>query len=1386
MSRASDNCESGLVRWIAISSALILFLSPIVSSGGESPASEPVTVGTNSTGGLIAAANILRGGYFIENHGQTTEGIRYYSTGDLSVGLRDDGLVFVLAKRERNPIPPDPLKPEQAMVESLSYFVEFEGANSVTPLGREELAFKSNFFLGNDPSGWRTDVPNFGEVVYRNLYDGIDAVFRPSESGVKYEFIVGPRADPSLISLSYQGIDSLQVDAEGALVRTRLGDVHDTAPVSYQGGGERVACGFAARSALSVGFECGDWNRSKSLVIDPLIYSTFLGGSSTETGISIKVDRDGNAYVAGATCSPDFPTTPGAFNQTYVDCAAAYVAKMNPSGTALVYSTLIGGGVIMMTVALAIDDTGSAYLTGSTGSFYFPVTSGAFQKTHGASSPNWDVFVTKLNSQGNALVYSTYLGDLWSDYAYSIDVDWEGNAYVTGGTNGPDFPVTIGSFNTTCMASCGFATKFNPSGSFLVYSTFLNMMGPFSIAVKYPGVAYIGGMALAGLPVTQGAYDTTWNGGVDVFVAKLNEHGTGLDYCTYLGGSGDEYRVTGTYETRTGYLTVDAYGSVYVTASTDSMDFPTTPGAFNRTNHGRDVFVTKLSPDLSSLEYSTFLGGSGMDFSLSIAVDSAGNAYVTGNTSSADFPVTFGAYDTTYNGGIADVFVAKLNATGGKLMYSTFLGGRPWGEEGRSIAVDQLGHAYVAGWTYSADFPVTPGAFDTTFSPGAWEAFVVKLLPVALDDPPDLVVTQGDILLNPPSPVDVYTNVAINATVHNMGGSNASQVVVRFSDHLEGAWTHTISNQVIASIRDFGGESVLSVNWTPDHPDYHDICIEADPDNAINESNEVNNDACLVVYVRSMPDLVVQHVIVDPETLHENMPANVTVVVGNEGSIAAGPFDTALFEDFDLDRVADEGENLTVKSFGGLDGADTSGFTLSWTPTLPGNHHLCACVDPPPGKVVESDDDNNVGCDVAYVMSNLTSSPDYEAIRKQPTDIRAHTGLSMSLKLAARAYNSGDAWAGEASVLAFYNDTPLAPPFASFEVPPLESGEFSSTYEVTWRAPAAVGRYIVRVCVDCDNDIVEMDEMNNMAYWEILVDTWPITSLIIGYPNYTSPESYPMTYVTSNTPLGFQVIDQSGTGIMSTFYQVADAPVDWGWWINYTQTGAVILWGSRERWILWYSVDNDGKREPNGMAELYLDDWHPTTEISPSNTTVAEGALFTLTATDTGCGVRSTEYRIDQGDWFDYLGAFPVPPGEHTVSFRSIDNLGNVEPENVLRLTVVQSDNYKPYVATAFAAVLAAVGCVCSRKKPWRSRAGGKGVLKAFVITSLPFVALEAATGIFSLATHQLTIPPLRGLGIGIDLLILVIGLLVPLWRAFMVIGTSPDSAEESVEPPKA
>jgi hypothetical protein len=575
----------------------------------------------------------------------------------------------------------------------------------------------SNYFIGNDPSKWRTNVANYGRVALREVYPGIDLIFYGNERQLEYDWVVAPGADPKQIRVRCEGADPVRKNADGDLVLSA--SLRQKKPLIRQEG-RRIEGGYVVHGR-EVAFQVARYDATRPLVIDPvLVYSTYLGGSGNDQGNGIAVDGAGNAYVTGTTASTNFPTT-NPLQASNGGVGDAFVTKINAAGSALVYSTYLGGSGNDEGRGIAVDGAGNAYVTGTTTSTNFP-TASPLQASYGGSYV--EAFVTKINSLGNALLYSTYLGGSGGDEGRSIAVDGAGNAYVTGTTASTNFPTANPLQASNGGGADAFVTKINAAGSTLVYSTYLGGSGQDGgngIAVDGSGNAYVTGTTSSTNFPTKNALQASYAGGnTDAFVTKINAAGSALVYSTYLGGSSpDEGKG----------IAVDGSGNAYVTGYTidsSSPYFPTKNALQALNAGGQDAFVTKISA-AGSLVYSTFLGGSdGSDLGSGIAVDTLGNAYVTGQTDSTNFP-TNNPLQTNNDVGTYRyrAFVSKINAAGSSLAYSTYLGGSDGTELGNGIAVDGSGNAYVTGWTTSTNFP-TANPLQASYGGGA-DAFVVSI-----------------------------------------------------------------------------------------------------------------------------------------------------------------------------------------------------------------------------------------------------------------------------------------------------------------------------------------------------------------------------------------------------------------------------------------------------------------------------------------------------------------------------------------------------------------------------------------------------------------------------------------------------------------------------------
>jgi PKD repeat protein len=645
----------------------------------------------------------------------TTEGVYYQFTRRIELPDADqDTSGSDLAFEGQNPRGFDT---EPDSIEALVLKAAFVGANpNPTASGNKLLDYKCNYFLGNDRAKWRTDVPNYEAIVLDEVYPGIDLTYYGNGKQMEYDFVVSPGADYSQIQIQYEGAEGLAVGDDGALVvTTKWGEIKELTPVVYQevGGSRRqVSSEYVVQSDHTFGFRLGqDYDRALPVVIDPvLVYSTYLGGSDGEVGRAIAVDGAGSAYVTGETSSANFPTL-NPYQGTNRGGVDAFVTKLSSGGNSLVYSTFLGGTYDERGYGIAVDGSGAAYVTGQTRSTDFP-TSNPYQGTNRGYA---DAFVVKLSSGGNSLAYSTYLGGSDDDWGWGIAVDASGAAYVAGSTASTDFP-TLNPYQGTNRGGWDvFVVKLSSSGGSLVYSTYLggsNSDGVSGIDVDASGAAYVAGSTGSTDFPTLNPYQGTNMGGYDVFVTKLTSSGNSLVYSTYLGGSNSE-GVSG--------IAVDASAAAYVAGSTGSTDFPAL-NPYQGTNMGSDdVFVTKLTSSGNSLVYSTYLGGSSYDWNYGLAVDASGAAYVTGNTSSYDFPTLNPCQ--TYQGG-GDAFVTKLSGGGNSLVYSTYLGGSS-GAVGDGITVDASGAAYVTGFTPSTNFP-TLNPYQGT-NQGGSDVFVSKL-----------------------------------------------------------------------------------------------------------------------------------------------------------------------------------------------------------------------------------------------------------------------------------------------------------------------------------------------------------------------------------------------------------------------------------------------------------------------------------------------------------------------------------------------------------------------------------------------------------------------------------------------------------------------------------
>lgn len=768
---------------------------------------------------------------FEPNQGQTDAQVKFLARGaGYGLFLTSDRAVLRLGSTTA-----DSRKPRYGnrKAEGSVVSMQLAGANALAVSGADPLPGRSNYFIGNDPAKWHRNIPQFARVRYHSVYPGIDLVYYGDQGKLEYDFEVAPGADPGQIAFQLQGPERPRLDRQGDLVLAAgNGEIRLKAPRIYQSsasGRQPVYGRFALRDDGKVGFELAGYDRSRTLVIDPILaYSTYFGGDGNEgcpvsariliAGIlsppsgcpAVAIDASSNMYVAGSTASATgFPLAPATPLQGNLAGAAnVFVAKLNSAGSAVLFSTYLGGNGTDVSAGVAADSAFNVAVAGTTTSSDFPVSGTAFQGTPASAGAH--AFVTELNAAGDALVYSTYLSGNGTEAARGLALDFRNKIYLIGVTTSTlqpsatsSFPATLGAFQTTSLATSQFfVSKIDPvliGFPSLVYSTYFGGGSPTNgstlgggIAVDANANVYITGgtnflrtgTTATDFPIInayQGCLDTpppltpptttpncsTSVTATDAFVAKLNPaaaSGSQLLYSSYLGGTGDDV----------GYgVAVDSGLSAYVTGSTTSTDFTLPSGtiAFQGLNGGStDAFLGKFgNPCTGSacttttvpLTYFSYLGGLGTDVALGIAVDTLQGARITGWTSSGNFPVPNNPVQTGLKG-VVNAFVSRIDTTATSSLslghYGTYLGGSV-ADFGTGITTDAQGNSYAIGETASGDFPTTANAFQPALKGGS-DAFLSKLGPLV-----NLALTETVL----PNPVGVGNNVTFTYTLTNSG-----------------------------------------------------------------------------------------------------------------------------------------------------------------------------------------------------------------------------------------------------------------------------------------------------------------------------------------------------------------------------------------------------------------------------------------------------------------------------------------------------------------------------------------------------------------------------------------------------------------------------------------
>lgn len=687
--------------------------------------------------------------HFIRNEGQLDSKVLFYEKGiERSTYFAKDGIYLSLMKKD---------DAEYLKISPV------EGNLETKVSGENIMPGIVNYFAGNEQRKWKTNMPVYRQITYRNVYKNIDIKYYGNNSQLEHDIMVMPGGDPSQLKFRCAGITGLLINDAGDLVIAQNNrELRHRKPYIYQEiNGKRIEIqgSFHLYDKNTYGFQVASYDKDHTLIIDPVLeYSTYLGGSDLEWGYDLAIDNTGNVYIAGFSSSMDFPVQNAVQPKYGGGNWDVFVAKIDPAGKGLIYSTLLGGSGHDSAKGIAVDSSGNAYISGYTKSEDFPVK-GAIQPKAGGKS---DAFLVKLNPDGNALVYSTYVGGSDDDEANQIALDPAGNVYITGDTSSADFPLKNALQPKIGGKADAYVTKINPAGDAIVYSTYFGgtkIERGSSITIDVSGNACItGDTASPDLPV-KNALQPKLSGKIDVFVAKINSAGDNLVFSTYLGGSD--------YDEAYG-IASDPSGNIYLSGNTDSKDFPVQYPLQPKHAGNYDVFLTKINSAGDKIIYSTFLGGSDKDENYALALDKADNVYLTGYTVSDDFPLKNPLNQK--EAGKGDAFISKIDSTGKLLLYSTYMGGSRL-DFCSGIAVDKEGSVYLTGYTASPDFPLK-GSFQSNIK-GARDAFASKL------NSKEMVAADLSVAMtSSPLIVEPGKNITYTIMIANKGTDKATGVTL--------------------------------------------------------------------------------------------------------------------------------------------------------------------------------------------------------------------------------------------------------------------------------------------------------------------------------------------------------------------------------------------------------------------------------------------------------------------------------------------------------------------------------------------------------------------------------------------------------------------------------